>query len=110
MSTCRLVHYVLDDDDRPTTTATAATVLRPVHPCQWVNLDVRTLDPAVFGPFTVLMADPPWFIHQKVRFAREWGREGGGRAGAGREEGGGRAGAGRGKAGAEREQGNRTLV
>ena len=73
MGICRMVHYTLDD--APAT----ATAVRPLHPCQWVNLDVRTLDPAVFGTFGVLMADPPWFIHQKVSLLADllcWDRTG----------------------------------
>jgi hypothetical protein len=92
MSTCRMIHYRLDDDERTPAPATPAPSLgygpRPNATtggsgsgsggggstvqvtCQWVNLDVRRLDPAVFGTFGVLMADPPWFIHQKARRMR----------------------------------------
>ena len=31
---------------------------------QWIKCDVRTFDMTVLGKFGVIMADPPWEIHQ----------------------------------------------
>lgn len=37
-------------------------------PPQWINGDLRNLDVSVLGKFDVVVADPPWAIHQEVRF------------------------------------------
>lgn len=39
---------------------------RPLPP-QWINADLRVLDVATLGKFHVVVADPPWAIHQEVR-------------------------------------------
>jgi len=39
-------------------------------PPQWVNADLRELDVSVLGKYDVVVADPPWAIHQEVRFPR----------------------------------------
>lgn len=36
-------------------------------PPQWVNADLRDFDVTTLGKFDVLVADPPWAIHQEVR-------------------------------------------
>lgn len=36
-------------------------------PPQWINADLRALDISVLGKFDVVVADPPWAIHQEVR-------------------------------------------
>lgn len=35
---------------------------------QWINGDVRTFDMSVLGKFGVIMADPPWEIHQDLPY------------------------------------------
>lgn len=39
-------------------------------PPQWVNADLRALDVSVLGKFEVVVADPPWAIHQEVSSLR----------------------------------------
>lgn len=36
-------------------------------PPQWLNVDLSSFDPTVLGTFDVVVADPPWAIHQEVR-------------------------------------------
>lgn len=35
-------------------------------PPQWINADLRSLDVTALGKFHVVVADPPWAIHQEV--------------------------------------------
>ena len=35
---------------------------------QWVTCDIRTFDMSVLGKFGVIMADPPWEIHQDLPY------------------------------------------
>ena len=35
---------------------------------QWIKCDVRTFDMTVLGKFGVIMADPPWEIHQDLPY------------------------------------------
>ena len=35
---------------------------------QWINGDVRNFDMDVLGKFGVIMADPPWEIHQDLPY------------------------------------------
>ena len=35
---------------------------------QWLKIDVRTFDMTVLGKFGVIMADPPWEIHQDLPY------------------------------------------
>lgn len=35
---------------------------------QWINCDIRTFDMTVLGKFGVIMADPPWEIHQDLPY------------------------------------------
>ena len=37
-------------------------------PKQWIRCDVRTFDFEVLGKFSVIMADPPWEIHQQLPY------------------------------------------
>lgn len=37
-----------------------------VLPPQWIDLDLRSTDLSVLGKFGVIIADPPWAIHQEV--------------------------------------------
>ena len=68
MSTCKMLHYEVERTAArpPAATTAVAEAIRPQHPCQWINMDVRTIIPSAFGTFGVLMADPPWMISQRV--------------------------------------------
>ncbi len=35
---------------------------------QWIRCDIRKLDMKVLGKFGVIMADPPWQIHQDLPY------------------------------------------
>ena len=35
---------------------------------QWINCDVRKFDMSILGKFGVIMADPPWEIHQDLPY------------------------------------------
>ena len=35
---------------------------------QWIKCDVRSFDMTVLGKFGVIMADPPWEIHQDLPY------------------------------------------
>ncbi len=35
---------------------------------QWITCDIRTFDMNVLGKFGVIMADPPWEIHQDLPY------------------------------------------
>ena len=35
---------------------------------QWITCDIRTFDMSVLGKFGVIMADPPWEIHQDLPY------------------------------------------
>lgn len=35
---------------------------------QWLKVDIRTFDMSVLGKFGVIMADPPWEIHQDLPY------------------------------------------
>lgn len=58
-TTCRYVHRVVDRRSGG----------KAPPPPQWINCDVRQFDMSILGKFDVIMADPPWFIRQKVRLA-----------------------------------------
>lgn len=57
--------------------------LQALQDPQWINCDVRRFDMTVLGKFGVIMADPPWEIHQVCRVCN------GGRGG--RQKSGGRS-------------------
>ncbi|XP_046841712.1 N6-adenosine-methyltransferase catalytic subunit-like [Xenia sp. Carnegie-2017] len=81
MDTCKYVHYevdytgVLKDKDRKTdekdkqneTTISASGNITLIPP-QWIQCDLRYLDFAVIGKFSVVMADPPWDIHMELPY------------------------------------------
>ena len=59
--------------------AGAETVAKPSKPSvpdylqalgepQWITCDIRTFDMSVLGKFGVIMADPPWEIHQDLPY------------------------------------------
>ena len=59
--------------------AGAETVAKPAKPSvpdylqalgqpQWITCDIRTFDMSVLGKFGVIMADPPWEIHQDLPY------------------------------------------
>ncbi|BGP26974.1 methyltransferase [Rhodotorula toruloides] len=79
MATCRYVHWVLEDPDlAPKKVAEPKgwaeedddPVLLPqeVLPPQWINADLRELDVSVLGKYDVVVADPPWAIHQELPY------------------------------------------
>ncbi|EIE25150.1 MT-A70-domain-containing protein [Coccomyxa subellipsoidea C-169] len=84
MKTCRYVHYELDDEpDLAGPVATDAAKSRPPVPAylavckqfsrgsldaRWIKCDIRTFDMTVLGKFGVIMADPPWEIHQDLPY------------------------------------------
>lgn len=39
-----------------------------LFPPQWIQCDLRFLDMAVLGKFSVIMADPPWDIHMELPY------------------------------------------
>jgi hypothetical protein len=42
--------------------------LQALPEAQWINCDIRTFDMTVLGKFGVIMADPPWEIHQDLPY------------------------------------------
>ena len=61
------------------TSAGAEAVAKPSKPSvpdylqalgqpQWITCDIRTFDMSVLGKFGVIMADPPWEIHQDLPY------------------------------------------
>ncbi|KAK4029292.1 N6-adenosine-methyltransferase catalytic subunit isoform X1 [Daphnia magna] len=77
METCKYVHYEVDqaiktkDDFEPSLLGQSvmsrgeSTVL---YPAQWIQCDLRSLDMAILGKFSVIMADPPWDIHMELPY------------------------------------------
>ena len=39
-------------------------------PPQWIECDLRSLDPTALGHFDVVMADPPWYVHRSYYHTR----------------------------------------
>eukprot|EP00045_Choanoeca_perplexa_P015755 m.203219 g.203219 ORF g.203219 m.203219 type:complete len:480 (+) comp17070_c1_seq3:125-1564(+) len=84
--TCKFMHYEVDpeDDDRIRQEQQRAalqprgqkTIVKTeldmkdlaIYPGQWIQCDVRNLDMAVLGKFSVIMADPPWHIHMDLPY------------------------------------------
>ncbi|TNY18222.1 MT-A70-domain-containing protein [Rhodotorula diobovata] len=73
-SECRYVHWVIEDPlDAPPLKA-PLTVEPPRDkeeeplPPQWINADLRALDISVLGKYDVVVADPPWAIHQELPY------------------------------------------
>eukprot|EP00197_Chlamydomonas_leiostraca_P016104 CAMPEP_0202858904 /NCGR_PEP_ID=MMETSP1391-20130828/1242_1 /ASSEMBLY_ACC=CAM_ASM_000867 /TAXON_ID=1034604 /ORGANISM="Chlamydomonas leiostraca, Strain SAG 11-49" /LENGTH=361 /DNA_ID=CAMNT_0049537881 /DNA_START=29 /DNA_END=1114 /DNA_ORIENTATION=+ len=90
---CKYMHYEVDDEEEPlqqslinpgAAAAAAATAgrqqgggkgqapvpkyLQALAQPQWIRCDIRTLDMKVLGKFGVIMADPPWQIHQDLPY------------------------------------------
>lgn len=42
--------------------------MQALSEAQWLKIDVRTFDMSVLGKFGVIMADPPWEIHQDLPY------------------------------------------
>ncbi|CAD7699255.1 unnamed protein product [Ostreobium quekettii] len=78
ISTCKYMHYELDPEPDALTPEhmqalskpppTIPKYLQALPEPQWVNCDVRTFDMTVLGKFGVIMADPPWEIHQDLPY------------------------------------------
>jgi len=68
MASCKYVHYELERDPKSILAGSKSSLLPNVYPRQFINCDVRHLDMSILGKFSVVMADPPWFIHQKLPY------------------------------------------
>ncbi|KAL3132362.1 hypothetical protein ABBQ32_008938 [Trebouxia sp. C0010 RCD-2024] len=76
MKGCKYIHYELDDEAPAAGTETVAKPAKPSVPDylqalgqpQWITCDIRTFDMSVLGKFGVIMADPPWEIHQDLPY------------------------------------------
>ncbi|KAL8278899.1 hypothetical protein RQP46_008770 [Phenoliferia psychrophenolica] len=51
----------------PPTECTKVHFPEPLPP-QWINADLRVLDVSTLGKFHVVVADPPWAIHQELPY------------------------------------------
>lgn len=69
MRRCRYVHYRLDPGSKglESSSADKASLASP-ELTQWINCDIRTFDLNILGKFGVVMADPPWHIHQDLPY------------------------------------------
>ncbi|KAJ9522259.1 hypothetical protein QJQ45_008086 [Haematococcus lacustris] len=93
---CKYIHYEVDDDVPPPTglvPGPGGVMVPAMHPAmlglggrpqaaavpvprylqaleqpQWIRCDVRKLDMSVLGKFGIIMADPPWQIHQDLPY------------------------------------------
>ena len=52
----------------PCSEFTGPLVMQALPEAQWINCDIRTFDMTVLGKFGVIMADPPWEIHQDLPY------------------------------------------
>ncbi|CAL9694662.1 unnamed protein product [Knipowitschia caucasica] len=83
MDTCKYVHYEIDCPPEaecslmgPQGGATelclgagdADSNVGTLFPSQWICCDIRFLDVAILGKFSVVMADPPWDIHMELPY------------------------------------------
>ncbi|ORY77609.1 MT-A70-domain-containing protein [Leucosporidium creatinivorum] len=75
MDSCRYVHWVLEDPGKQVGEGVGKTREREVRredeetlPPQWINADLRSLDVSMLGKFEVVVADPPWAIHQELPY------------------------------------------
>ena len=78
MDTCKYIHYEVDKVDvrlarkRAGLAGGVATagVLENTEliPPQWIQCDLRKLNLAVLGKFSVIMADPSWDIHMELPY------------------------------------------
>ncbi|GAA6033028.1 hypothetical protein JCM8097_000108 [Rhodosporidiobolus ruineniae] len=93
MATCRYVHWVLEDPGPQKPKEAEAKreevkkeklgwaeegaedeeeevvpKVQEALPPQWINADLRKLDVSVLGKYDVVVADPPWAIHQELPY------------------------------------------
>lgn len=81
MDTCKYVHYEVDytgvakekekkNEDKDKSEMAMSTIDGNIAliPPQWIQCDLRYLDFAVLGKFSVVMADPPWDIHMELPY------------------------------------------
>lgn len=79
MDTCKYVHYEVDytgvvkekkSEDKDKSEMAMSTIDGNIAliPPQWIQCDLRYLDFAVIGKFSVVMADPPWDIHMELPY------------------------------------------
>ncbi|CAF0732700.1 unnamed protein product [Adineta steineri] len=78
METCKYIHYQIDKTNFvPASNINNKTnrhlpIVERISPGsvppQWVQCDLRQLDMAVLGKFSVIMADPPWDIHMELPY------------------------------------------
>lgn len=78
LETCKFVHYTIDltQETEPRQksggkNSSLGTLKNPelkLTPPQWINCDLRSLDMAVLGKFSIIMADPPWDIHMELPY------------------------------------------
>eukprot|EP00210_Caulerpa_lentillifera_P005492 g5252.t1 len=76
--TCKYVHYELDPDPDAYTPEHVKALsksknkvpsyLQALSEPQWIKCDVRSFDMTILGKFGVIMADPPWEIHQDLPY------------------------------------------
>ncbi|GJN93664.1 hypothetical protein Rhopal_006721-T1 [Rhodotorula paludigena] len=74
---CRYVHWIIEDPiNAPASRVeernggAEAPESQPDNPLppQWINADLRELDVTVLGKYDVVVADPPWAIHQELPY------------------------------------------
>ena len=75
LETCKFVHYTIDTtqetEPRQRSGKSSLVGKNPgikLKPAEWINCDIRSLDMAVLGKFSVIMADPPWDIHMELPY------------------------------------------
>ena len=78
VNTCKYVHYELDPDPDAYTAEHVKALeksrnrvpgyLQALPEPQWIKCDVRSFDMTILGKFGVIMADPPWEIHQDLPY------------------------------------------
>jgi len=81
---CRFLHYEIDEEQedrsggaqqqmimagpRGMQQSAVPKYLQALNQPQWLRCDIRKLDMNVLGKFGVIMADPPWRIHQDLPY------------------------------------------
>lgn len=77
INTCKYVHYELDPDPDAYTPEHVQALeakrevpayLQALTKPQWIKCDIRSFDMTILGKFGVIMADPPWEIHQDLPY------------------------------------------
>jgi len=71
--TCKYVHYELDPGIEQSKAMEKAKkkvpgYLQALPEPQWIKCDIRFFDMEILGKFGVIMADPPWEIHQDLPY------------------------------------------